>query len=107
MGDCSTRGFSATAFHAVDTPGRIGERRPDEMGRRRGEYKKAVKEFKRIFIERALCRTGWNRTEAAKALGIQRTYLLRLMRGLRVAAPARGSGGSVELQPIGVDAKSD
>lgn len=62
------------------------------MRRGRGGYREAVKEYKRILIERALCRTGWNRTEAARILGIQRTYLLRLMRGLRVATPAPRAG---------------
>ncbi len=57
--------------------------------RRRGEYRKAMDEFKRAIIEQALRRTEWNRTEAAKLLGIQRPYLYRLMQRLRVKAPLR------------------
>lgn len=40
----------------------------------------AIAAFKRALIERALVDAGGNRTRAAQALGLQRTYLLRLMR---------------------------
>lgn len=38
----------------------------------------AVGEFKRRLIKATLAQAGRNRTRAAKALGLQRTYLLRL-----------------------------
>lgn len=57
--------------------------------RRRGEYRRAMDEFKRAIIEQALRRTKWNRTEAARLLGIQRAYLYRLMHQLRVEARRR------------------
>jgi DNA-binding NtrC family response regulator len=47
----------------------------------------AVYEFKRRLIEATLHQVRGNRTHAARALGLQRTYLLRLMRDLGVAAP--------------------
>ncbi len=47
----------------------------------------AVSEFKRHLIEATLHQLGGNRTRAARALGLQRTYLLRLIRDLGVAAP--------------------
>jgi DNA-binding NtrC family response regulator len=47
----------------------------------------AVVGFKRHLLERALVATGGNRTHAARALGMQRTYLLRLIRDLDVDAP--------------------
>ena len=50
-------------------------------------YHAAVSAFKRRLIEVALRRTRGNRTHAARALGLQRTYLLRLIRDLGVAAP--------------------
>jgi hypothetical protein len=58
----------------------------------------AVTDFKRRLIESALCEVGGNRTRAARALGLQRTYLLRLMREFgvnvpRAAAPALAAGG--------------
>ncbi len=56
----------------------------------------AVSEFKRHLIEATLHQVGGNRTRAARALGLQRTYLLRLIRDLGVAAPpapSRPEGG--------------
>jgi DNA-binding NtrC family response regulator len=50
-------------------------------------YHDAVSEFKRRLIEARLHQARGNRTHAARALGLQRTYLLRLIRELRVAAP--------------------
>jgi hypothetical protein len=67
-----------------------------------GTYHDAVCAFKRQLIESTLLGASGNRTHAARALGLQRTYLLRLIRELRVTAPppptrgrpgtARGSG---------------
>jgi len=48
----------------------------------------AVSEFKRRLIEATLTQSGGNRTRAAKALGLQRTYLLRLMREFQIHVPA-------------------
>jgi hypothetical protein len=50
-------------------------------------YHGAVSEFKRRLIEATLHQVRGNRTHAARALGLQRTYLLRLIRDLQVAAP--------------------
>jgi DNA-binding NtrC family response regulator len=50
-------------------------------------YHGAVSEFKRRLIEATLRQAEGNRTHAARALGLQRTYLLRLIRDLGVAAP--------------------
>src|SRR6202521_3281066 len=47
----------------------------------------AVSEFKRRLIEATLTQSGGNRTRAARALGLQRTYLLRLMREFEVRIP--------------------
>jgi transposase-like protein len=47
----------------------------------------AVSEFKRRLIEATLTQAGGNRTRAARALGLQRTYLLRLMREFEVRIP--------------------
>jgi hypothetical protein len=56
-------------------------------------YHSAVSDFKRRLIEATLHRALGNRTHAARALGLQRTYLLRLIRELRVAAPPPQSRG--------------
>ncbi len=50
-------------------------------------YHGAVCDFKRRLIENALRDASGNRTHAARVLGLQRTYLLRLIRELHVAAP--------------------
>ena len=51
------------------------------------DYHGAVSEFKRRLIETTLRAARGNRTHAARTLGLQRTYLLRLMRDLQVMAP--------------------
>jgi hypothetical protein len=61
---------------------------PDSQAR--GEvltYHGAVSAFKRRLIETTLHQARGNRTHAARTLGLQRTYLLRLIRELQVAAP--------------------
>jgi len=50
-------------------------------------YHGAVSDFKRRLIEATLHQMRGNRTHAARALGLQRTYLLRLIRELGVTAP--------------------
>jgi DNA-binding NtrC family response regulator len=59
---------------------------PPAPGRLVG-YHGAVSEFKRRLIEATLHQMRGNRTHTARALGLQRTYLLRLIRELQVAAP--------------------
>jgi DNA-binding NtrC family response regulator len=51
------------------------------------DYHEAVSAFKRRLIEITLHEVRGNRTHAARALGLQRTYLLRLIRDLNVTAP--------------------
>lgn len=54
-------------------------------------YHQHVDNFKRELLTQTLLAHCGNRTHAAKALGLQRTYLLRLIRelGIRVPPPAR------------------
>jgi transcriptional regulator with GAF, ATPase, and Fis domain len=73
----------------------------------------AVTEFKRRLIEATLFQLGGNRTRTARALGLQRTYLLRLMRefGINVPrqetvarpngeVPAAGGNGAPRRPPL-------
>ena len=46
--------------------------------------KTAVDAFKREYIIRILSENGWNQTKAAAVLGIQRTYVIRLMNELHI-----------------------
>lgn len=50
----------------------------------------AVRVFKRRLIEVVLRETGGNRSAAARRLGIQRTYLHRLIRELAIDYPPAG-----------------
>lgn len=62
----------------------------------------AVTDFKRRLLEQALRNAGGNRTHAARALGLQRTYLLRLIRDFGVAVPpARREAAKVESRRRG------
>jgi DNA-binding NtrC family response regulator len=56
---------------------------PDTAGTR--VFHAAVTTFKRQLVADALAVSGGNRTAAARALGLQRTYLHRLIRELGVA----------------------
>jgi DNA-binding NtrC family response regulator len=47
----------------------------------------AVSDFKRRLIEATLRHMQGNRTHTARALGLQRTYLLRLIRDFGVDVP--------------------
>jgi Nif-specific regulatory protein len=47
--------------------------------------KDAVNLFKRHYIAKTLEVNGWNQTETAKKLGIQRTYLSRLIKELEIS----------------------
>jgi len=54
-----------------------------------GDFHSQVRESKRLIIRAALDRVGGNQTKAAELLGLQRTYLVKLLRELdiRVKSP--------------------
>jgi DNA-binding NtrC family response regulator len=72
-----------------DLPAEIREAGPaDGVAREVARtYHAAVEEFKRGLIASTLRRTNGNRTRAARLLGLQRTYLARLIRDLGLAGP--------------------
>jgi DNA-binding NtrC family response regulator len=49
-------------------------------------YHAVMEQYSRKVIEEALRRVGWNQTKAAELLGLQRTYLTRLIRQRGVSA---------------------
>jgi Nif-specific regulatory protein len=51
------------------------------------DLKNAINVFKLNFIRKVLEENDWNQTEAAKALVIQRTYLSRLIKELKISNP--------------------
>jgi Nif-specific regulatory protein len=48
-------------------------------------FKDAVQGFKKSFLAAALKNHNWNQTATAKALGIQRTYLTKLVKELEIS----------------------
>ncbi len=56
------------------------------------EFQRAVERFKREFLRDTLAAHGGNRSATARTLGLQRTYLVRLIRdfAVRVACSPRG-----------------
>jgi DNA-binding NtrC family response regulator len=64
----------------------------------RGGFHAQVKEYKQAIIKAALRQAGDNQTKAAELLGLQRTYLVKLLRVLRIrdqeatGAPATRAG---------------
>ncbi|MDR1617447.1 MAG: sigma 54-interacting transcriptional regulator [Treponema sp.] len=60
---------------------------PAEGGDR--SLRAAINTFKARYIQKVLEENNWNQTETAKALDIQRTYLSRLIRELKIATNPR------------------
>lgn len=54
-----------------------------------GRFYDSVAEFKRFLLERTLAAHGWNRTKTAKYLGLERTYLQRLIKQFKIQSPPR------------------
>ena len=46
--------------------------------------KSAIDSFKREYVKKILEENGWNQTKTAKILGIQRTYVIRLINELQI-----------------------
>jgi hypothetical protein len=87
-----TRNRSAEAFPDAAPPSRAARRRraapaaADPLVESAMRYDVAIREFKRRLIEEMLRLSGGNRTTAARWLGLERSYLQRLIKQLRVRA---------------------
>jgi DNA-binding NtrC family response regulator len=66
-------------------------------------YHEALARFRRELLFRALKAHGGNRTRTARALGLQRTYLLRLIRdyGLAAQVPSARRAAKPPMQIAG------
>jgi Nif-specific regulatory protein len=62
---------------------KISERAEDAYNGR--SLKEAVNIFKKHYIRQTLDMNRWNQTKTAKLLGIQRTYLSRLIKELNIS----------------------
>jgi DNA-binding NtrC family response regulator len=69
-------------------------------------FQASLEDYKRGLIASALRRTSGNRTQAARMLGLQRTYLSRLIRDLGLVAPGSvESAESADSRPVAVGAE--
>jgi DNA-binding NtrC family response regulator len=60
-------------------------------------YHESMEAYSRKFIEEALRRNGWNQTRASEELGLQRTYLTKLLRQKDIQGrPPKDSSSSSE-----------
>jgi DNA-binding NtrC family response regulator len=60
-------------------------------------YHEIMEAYSRKVIEEALCRNGWNQTRASEELGLQRTYLTKLLRQKDIQSrPPKDSSSSSE-----------
>jgi DNA-binding NtrC family response regulator len=66
-----------------DFPTKVASTAPDTL-RNRFSYHGAIDDYRRELIARTLAHTEGNRAAAAKILGLQRTYLSRLIKSLRI-----------------------
>ncbi len=64
-------------------------------------YHECMDDYSRRVIEEALRRNGWNQTRAAEELGLQRTYLTKLLRQKDISgrAPKDSTSSSEEDSP--------
>jgi DNA-binding NtrC family response regulator len=63
-------------------------------------YHDAVRIFKREFLLQTLAAHNGNRTRTARTLGLERTYLLKMIRDLQLKKEADGKRvGNVPLVP--------
>jgi two-component system, NtrC family, response regulator AtoC len=91
-----------------DLPAEVREAGPAGGAGRDGTpgFHAGVEEFKRGLIVSTLRRTGGNRTQAARLLGLQRTYLARLIRDLGVAGGRPEPGHQADDQPADTEGLS-
>jgi DNA-binding NtrC family response regulator len=70
------------------------EAEPDPPSR---HYHEIMEAYSRKVIEEALCRNGWNQTRTSEELGLQRTYLTKLIRQKNIQTrPPKDSSSSSE-----------
>lgn len=60
---------------------------------RRRRFRDTVRDFKRLLLEVTLAEHGGNRSRTAVTLGLERTYLLRLIKQFKVKCPPGQIGG--------------
>jgi transcriptional regulator with PAS, ATPase and Fis domain len=80
---CPEDTLQASDLHLGDSP--LSSATEAETGAPPLHYHESVDAYSRKIIEEALRRNGWNQTKAAEELGLQRTYLTKLLRQKDIA----------------------
>ena len=92
---CPDDTIESTYLHMADSP--FPSANEAETGAPIRQYHERMDEFSRKVIEEALRRNGWNQTRAAEELGLQRTYLTKLLRQKDISGrPPKDSASSSE-----------
>jgi Nif-specific regulatory protein len=81
----------------IDEIGRHGKEKTKKM-KNDCNLKVAINLFKAGFICRVLEENNWNQTDASRALAIQRTYLSKLIKELKIEHPSLQSSGGKTLR---------
>ena len=75
---CPEDTLEPTYLHLADSP--FPSAIVTETGSPPRHYHESMEAYSRKVIEEALRRNGWNQTRASEELGLQRTYLTKLLR---------------------------
>jgi DNA-binding NtrC family response regulator len=92
---CSEDTIEPAYLHLADS--RFPSANEAETGSPIRQYHESMDDYSRNVIEEALRRNGWNQTRAAEELGLQRTYLTKLLRQKDISGrPPKDSSSSSE-----------
>ena len=82
-------------LHLADSP--FPSANEAETGSPSRQYHESMEAYSRKIIEEALRRNEWNQTRASEELGLQRTYLTKLLRQKDIyGRPPKDSSSSSE-----------
>jgi DNA-binding NtrC family response regulator len=91
---CPEDTLEPSYLHLPDSP--VSSATEAKTGAPPRHYHESMDAYSRKIIEEALRRNGWNQTRAAEELGLQRTYLTKLLRQKDISGrqPQESSGES-------------
>ena len=92
---CPDDTLEPACLHLADSPFPVAAE--TETGSTPRHYHESMDAYSRKLIEDALRRNGWNQTRASEELGLQRTYLTKLLRQKDISGrPPKDSSSSSE-----------
>jgi DNA-binding NtrC family response regulator len=91
---CPEDTLEPSYLHLPNSP--VSSATEAETGSPPRHYHESIDAYSRKIIQEALRRNGWNQTNAAEELGLQRTYLTKLLRQKDISGrqPQESSGES-------------